>query len=344
MFNGKMRIKKNVINIDKLRISFRQPQDLWEKLKENSIKKDNDGKPIHKYINYDGFSLHIIDDGRGKNNEKEPVKIVAQVILCDNTLLGDFVFNNSAKYDGLCFFTFANSALYTCNTIVNGIKTNYIHYISFVADTLNLAINTFTEIELSVDVNFNPTPIIRKMVKDYVNFDMIVNRKKVENENRKIENYGEWFCRSRKRLERYPTIYIRQANEEGQKLKIYNKTQEINEESGKDYITKWNDFGCADIHRIEVSVKWENFKKWLDYLQDNNAPDEWRRHPTETPQEYLEKTLSLLTLNDYKASMWCFCAEKMLYFRHRAKKAIVSMADIANGYELPTERKNSGKV
>lgn len=332
-----MRTKKGIVNIDKLRLSFTQPLSLWQELIKHPIEKptDNNKQPKNKYVSFGDFKLHIIDDGRGKDQAKEPTKIVADVILSDNTKLGTFTFNNSAKYDGLCFFTFENKAFYTTDTIINGVKSNMMCYLQPIADTLGLVINSFTETELSADINHNPLPIIRKLIKDYSNFDMIVNRKCVKDENRTIEGYGEWFDRSRKKLNRYPTIYVRQSKDDGQKLKIYNKTQEINEESGKDYITEWNDFGRSNIYRLEVSVKWENFQKWLDYLQTAvHLPSEWKRYfsdnpsQTESMTDYLERTIWLLSFHDYRVAMWSYCTEKMLYFKHRASNTPITLPDI----------------
>lgn len=341
-----MRTRKGIVNIDKLRLSFRQPQELWQELIKHPIErpKNKNEKPKNKYVDFGDFKLHIIDDGRGKTEEKEeekePIKIIADVILFDNSKLGTFTFNNSAKYDGLCFFTFENKALYTTDTITNGEKFNKISYIQPIADILELTINSITEVELSADVNFNPSPIIRKLIRDYENFDMIVNRKRVEDENRTIEDYGEWFDRSRKKLNRYPTIYVRQSNDDGQKLRIYNKSEEIREESDKNYINEWDNFGSADIYRLEVSVKWENFKKWLDYIQKAaHLPSEWKRYISENPQDptksptepmtyHLERTLWLLQFHDYRAAMWHYCTEKMLYFRHRATNTPITLTDI----------------
>ena len=337
-----MRAKKGIINIDKLRLSFIQPQELWDEMKKHPIDKTQDPKkqPKHNYVPFGDFTFDITDDGRGKDSEKEPIKIVADVIMCDNTKLGTFTFNNSAKYDGLCFFTFENKALYTTDTIIHGEKSNKMGYLQPIADALGLTINSFTEIELSVDINHNPIPIIRKLVKDHENFDMIVNRKAVTNENRTIEDYGEWFNRSRKKLNRYPTIYVKQAKDDGQKLRIYNKSQEISDENHKNYISEWDDFGSSDIYRLEVNVKWENFKKWLVYLQTaEHLPSEWKRYfcqdpedPTQSPTEpltdHLERTLWLLQNHDYRIAMWYYCSEKMLYFVHRATNTPITLAEI----------------
>lgn len=330
-------MKKKVykINTDKLRLSFIQPQELWDKLIQfplKEVKKDEDTTLEAVYVNYEDFSLRIYDDGRGRKREKAPTKIMAQLILADNTLLGDFVFNNSAKYDGLCFFTFANSALYDYDVIINGEKANKIDYILYVADALNLQLNTITEIELSLDVNFNVIPKILKLIKDYENYDLFVNKKHIEDEKSIIEEYGEWFSRSRKKKERYPTIYVKQKKE-NQQLRIYNKSKEINEKSAKNYITEWDDFGKSEIHRLEISIKWENIQKWLSYLQDTNLPSEWKQYTgandPETRQDYLSRTLCLIGLSDYRMAMWHYFAQNTLYFRHRGTNRHICLLDIA---------------
>jgi hypothetical protein len=51
---------------------------------------------------------------------------------------------------------------------------------------LDLVLNNYTIIELAADVNFNIIPRIMKFITDYENYDMIINGKKVIDENRHI--------------------------------------------------------------------------------------------------------------------------------------------------------------
>ena len=312
-----MAVKKRInFNVDKLRECYKQPEGLFNELSQYTT---------DKYIDYGDFKLHIIDDGRGENSDKDPIKIKANVILSDGTFLGDFVFHNSAQYDGRCFFTFANSSLYEQTSFIQGEKYNHQAEIMYISSVLNLELNNFTEIEVAADVNFNVIPKVQKLVKDYQNYDMIVNGKRVTDENRKLEGYGEYFSRSRVKRDKYPTLYFSQVKNDGLELKIYNKTKEIEEENPqKEYIETWNDFGNQKVYRLELTIKNEQFKKWLDYVRsaDSGLLHEWGD---------FERSESLLQLQAYKCPLWQFGADRLVYWRNRATNEVVSLLDVAVG-------------
>ena len=324
-----MALKKKIkFNLDKIRLSYVQQYE------------------ANKYLDYEDFTLHIIDNGRKEGSEKPPTKLLTNVILADGTLLGTFTFNSSAKYDGLCFFKFANSALYKCEVYNYDGKYNYQTNINFVADALNLKLNSFTEIELAADVNYNPIPRIRKLIKDHENYDMIYNGKRIIDEERKIDNYGEFYSRSRRRVFRTPTLYFSQRKSDGLNAKIYDKTKEIEEESlAKTYVEEWNDFNGQNIYRIEFTISGEQFKKWLQYINslDSPFPREWKQFlsvgvgdnisPSENDKEYIEHSQYLLLLESYRCQLWQFCADRLLYFRNRKTDEVVSLLDIALGWK-----------
>ncbi len=325
---------RHQFNIDKFKLCYNQPEGLFSRISEYST---ND------YIDFDCFQLHIFDDGRGENGEKEPIKIKANVILSDGFHLGDFVFCNSVQYDGRCFFTFANPALYQTTTIVCGEKYNYQTEIDYIIDVLGLKLNNFTEIEIALDVNFNILPKVQKLVKDYQNYDMIVNNKRVTDENRKIENYGEYYGRSRAKRDKYPTIYFAQSKSDGLQLRIYDKSREIKEENPhKEYIEAWNGFSNQKVFRVEFTIKNEQFKKWLQNLNSTDCPllSDWKQFisegedeniaPSEPIEDYMRRTEQLLLLQDYKCSLWQFCADRVIYWRDKATNEVISLLDVAN--------------
>ena len=321
--------KRAIINIDKMRLSFRQPTDLFNKLAE--YQSDT-------YLNYQDFKLHIIDNDRKEGSSKEPTKIIADVVLADNRVLGEFAFNDSAKYEGLCFFSFRNELLYTSESIVA--------YLDYVANALGLEYKSITEIELALDINTNPVPLIRKLIKNHMEYDMIYNGKKVTDSNRKIESYCEIYGRSREKLDKMPTLIFGQKKETGLEMKVYNKRREILEESPKkSYIEGWNGFKGKYMYRLEIVVKWEEFKKWLKYInsKDFNYQEEWKRFissgkgehiaPSEPHHEYIGRTIDLLEYDHYKAMLWLYCANRMLYFRNKRTDEKIDLADIALGWK-----------
>lgn len=313
-----MSIRKKIkFNIDKKRLCYRQPEGLFNQIKQH---------PINSWIDYNSeFKLHIIDDGRG-NNDKEPIKIKAQVIVSDdNTLLGDFTFHNSAKYDGLCFFTFANKALYQSTCIMRGEKYNCQQYMTYIADVLNLELNDFTEVEIACDINHNVVTKVRKLIKDSENYDMFVNGKRIDSDNRIIENYIEIYHRTRKKLDRQPTLYFKQKKDGSPILRIYNKTREIIEASQeKEYITEWDGFGSQDIYRIEVNVKNEFYKGFADSLRtSSNFSNAWGDINVQD---------ALFDLEGYRAKVWQFFCDRMVYFRQKSgDKQVITLGDIAKG-------------
>lgn len=314
-------IKKKIkFNVDKKRLCYQQPEGLFDQIKQH---------PINSWIDYNSeFKLHIIDDGRGKDETKEPIKIKAQVILDDNTLLGTFTFHNSAKYDGYCFFEFDNKALYQSTCIIRGDKYNCEQYLTYVADILNLWLNDFTELEVACDVNHNVVAKVRKLIKDSENYDMFVNGKRLESDDRIIENYIEIYHRTRKKLDRQPTLYFRKKKDGSPIIRIYNKSREIKEASTeKDYITKWNDFGHQDIYRIEVNVKNEFYKDFSNSLRTSiNFSHAWGDYNVQD---------ALLGTEAFKALLWSFYCDRGVYFRlKRDDRRIITLTDIAQGMAI----------
>lgn len=281
-----MRILKNRMNIDKLRLCFNQPKEIFNEfanIKPNTFWERGD------------YKLFIIGDDE---EEETPKKIQVNVLLSDNTLLGHFIFSNSRKYEGKCFFTFNNKALYNCLTSVGGHKYNLAILIDFIADDLGLTLNNITEIEIALDTNINVNAKVRKLIKDFHNFEMIYNGKKVVEPLRKLDDYTETFGRCRKHLLKNPTIYFRQAKKDSPLLRIYNKTEEIKDNKNeKNYINEWNDFGKCDTYRMELRLLNESTKEFL------NA------YPDELP--LLHRLTDPTTLR----AMWGYFADRLCYFK-----------------------------
>lgn len=273
-------------NIDKLRLCYNQPKELFNEF--NEIKPNT-------FWQMDGYKLFIIGD---EDDEETPKQIQVNVLLNDNTLLGHFIFNNSKKYEGYCFFTFANSALYNTLNVVNGNKSNYISLIDYVADDLNLTLNNITEVEVCLDTTINVNAKLRKLIRDFRQYEMIHNGKKVKDPLRKLENYHETFNRSRKYISRQPTIYFEQSKKDSPLMRIYNKTEEINSNlNEKNYINEWNAFGKTDTYRIELRIKNESLKEFLKTIN----PD---RHLLDTLQDPA-----------IKEALWSYFADRLIYFK-----------------------------
>lgn len=240
-------------NIDTLRLCFKQPKDFFQYIAET--------KPNTK-IQRDGYFLYVLGD----EEEEKPTSVTCNVVSDDGIELGLITFNQRAsKYGELCFFRFSNKALYESISIINGEKGNLVHCIGYVMDDLGLEFVSVTELHISNDSNINKIAKFMRYKRDEENYDMIVNRRKVR-DRAKIEGYKEvWQSYRKKKVN--PSIYIQQKKENTPKLCIYNKSVEITEESGKEYVETWNEFGDKQtIYRSEIRLRWDSLKEYFDDL------------------------------------------------------------------------------
>lgn len=308
-----MKKKKYVFNVDYLKICYIQPQNLWEYIAHFNL---ND------FIHYENFSLQVIDDGRNKNeeNDKPRTKIVCNVLLDEGTKLGTFYFNNSNKMNGKCWFTFDNKTFYTsAGSSING-KYNYIGCLNWVEQVLNLRINNITQVDVSCDVNFNVIKKIMDYIKNSEDYTMYYNGNIIHDNTRKIKNFGEYFSRSRAKRERYPSLYMGQKNDDAISIKVYNKLQEIKEESGKTYIQEWNVMSNT-MYRVECSLKNDDIKKFLDVA--GQSLYEWGN---------LESFTTLLGMEQYLHLLWLYTTDRVLYFRSKGgNKEVINLNDLCTG-------------
>jgi hypothetical protein len=313
-----MALKRRVnFNVDRLRLCYRQPQQLFTDV----TSCDNDTE-----IDCGDFRLKIVDNGGTADDEQQPTNATAQILYRDgdkDVTFGNLELNNSAKYSGKCFLSLNNQALYDNQGIDmrTGEKYNHLCYLPYITSTLGLVLNNITLLEIAADTNVNPVPSIRRYIHDYEHYDMIMNGKRVADERRKIDGYCEAYGSSRVRIDRYPTLYFGQSKAEGLRMRIYNKTKEIEEASGKQYEADWNEYGDHSIYRLEVVVRNEDYRQWLSYI----APKvpEWG---------CLEAAEHLIMSEEYRTAIWLYATRRMLYFRPKGKrKEVIDLADIISG-------------
>lgn len=299
-------------NIDYLKLCLNTPNNFF-----NWLTQKVDGTPIF----YQEFFLIITDNGRGKDNEKTPIKIIADLFLDEQTedgkhiKVGTFTFFNSAKYDGRSFFEFDNEILY--KSLTN--RFGYVSCINYIFDTMNIDINNITKIDISLDTTSNVERKILSFIKDKT--QEMIYKGKVVGDNEILEDFGEFFQRKRCKRERNATLYFQHKKSDGLAMKIYDKTREIEQKSGKDYINISNNFGKAQTHRIEISVKNEEFKKFLAHLVEDGG----------SSGELLESLTNyqLATIVDILPLLFNYTTEKLLYFRSKGRK--VTLTNISTG-------------
>lgn len=314
-----MALKRRInVNIDRLRLCYKQPQQLFTDI--TSVENGDE-------IDCGDFRLRILDNGRTADNELPPTNATVQIVFWDGSkdvAFGDLELNNSPKYAGKCFLSLNQPALYDCQgrDVCTGEKYNHLCYLPYITDTLGLQLNNITLLEIAADCNHNPIPAIRRLVHDHQNYDMILRGKKVADANRKIGGYYETYGRSRERQDRYPTLNFRSEKDpEYPKLRIYNKTREILESSGKKYEEAWNEYGNHAVFRAEIELRNESYRQWLSYI--HSIKPEWGD---------LEATEHLLLGEEYRTAIWLYWTRRMLYFKPKGKrKEVIDLADIISG-------------
>lgn len=312
-------------NVDKKRLHFKESENLFA-----FLTKYKTGDWISDFGGEFGseFKLHILDDDRGKNGDKEPSVLLVNVVLADGTLLGTLQVNSpKGKYGG-AFFMFDNAALYKeAGYTFKGEKYNHECLLPQVTETLGLKLNNVTEMELTLDGTRNANGITRSLIKRSDLYDMFLNGKKVVDDNKLIENYLECYSRTRKRLNSTPTLYASQAKGD-LSLRIYNKSREIQEASAKDYITSWDEFGNQDIYRIEITIRNEAYKDFNSSLEQDPRYSELFGN--------IDSQMLMMSDQDFLQKIWTTLADRILYFREKfGEKRKVTLLDIAQGYRIP---------
>ena len=109
------------VNVDKLRVRFTMPENLYGYLNEHYTRYDE--LTNARILDEDDFSLVFVEDDETKMSAVLNVRDVDGYFR-----LGTFTFSNSAKYEGKAFFTFENGALYRVYMrVLNGEPSNHIY-------------------------------------------------------------------------------------------------------------------------------------------------------------------------------------------------------------------------
>jgi hypothetical protein len=312
---------KTLFNVDKLKMSYLQPNGLFESIAKHVTGDD---------IRYQDFYLKVVDDGRNpKNPEKPQTHITALAITSDGELMGQLTLHCSDEFERRAFFEFDNRFLYSGNAN----RQNNEPYWDYAAERLGLELSTITQIDIACDTTKNMITRVRRLVRDWEHYDMILNGKKIIDENEIIDDYNLNFGTSRVRMSRTPTLYYRQANDDGLKERIYNKSDEIrHKKNAKKYIEVWDDMGEGKtIYRAEVQICWKMLKKWFEWLSDPDAAHqytEWARRENEDWSHYIQRTRLLMGMAEYRAALWVWASSKLVYWRSKSDGERIDQADL----------------
>lgn len=255
-------------------VCLQQTKGFFKNLKEQF---DSIPEGEEKVIHYDGYYL----SSKTENvNDKD---ITAELFLGGAVKLGCFVFNNSEKFKGKCFFVYETKSLYEVSGYAfdgdgGRVKVNYFSYPFNVFDDLGLQFNNVTSIEIACDTESSVFSRIQYMVSHPDTFEMILLGKKVKDPNEILEGYGEYYQRSRLKKQPRPSIYIRPSNPrrgENREMKVYDKARELlqSRPDKKDLQVAWLGMG-EKIQRVEITVQNKPFKWFFDRMTER-YPDRW---------------------------------------------------------------------
>ena len=301
-----MRALKVQTNLDKLKLCYIQPQGLFENLRDGFLSSAN-------FLEYDEFQMQLDRTILNTDQEIIGMEVSAHYELDGiNHCLGLFEFSISGKYKNYCFFTFDNKSFYTLFQIFYGKKQNVVGFIEYIAERIGLRFNNVTTAEICLDTNSNLIASLRKYIKDFEGYEMFLNGNLVHDEDRKLDNYGEYYSRSRRKMNRQPTIYLSQKRRGGLSLRIYNKTSELKEASPeKEYISSWLEFGNQTIYRAELTIHNTDLQAFCEMMRfDNDA------------------LIQLLISPEWRNKLWAYSVKRIIYFRSRLDGTEIELADM----------------
>lgn len=257
---------KSEFSIDYLKLCYRQPEGLFQEIASTQ------GELVYR-LNYD---LLII--------ERDEQRILAKVLIPgmgEPWALGTLTLNNGGAFGSRAFFEFQNRSLYEVLSWQPGQRpSNFIGLMEYVAEDLGLEINNCTRIDIALDTTSNVLARLRKRIRNTEELDMYLCRHKVTDPDAKLDGYGEFYASTRKRLLKRPEIIIGQAKDEGTRLKMYDKSREL-QESRPDktaryfnWLGKGWDQSKDHIFRVEVSIRNEDLKDmWPKFCKQLRAEE-----------------------------------------------------------------------
>ena len=305
------------VNVDKLRVCFTMPENLYTYLNEHYTRYDE--LTSARILDEDDFSLVFIEDDETKMSAVLNVRDVDGYFR-----LGTFTFSNSAKYAGKAFFSFENSALYRVYLkFPNEEPKNHICDLQYVADFYGMEFNNITELELAFDSTFNYISKVRKMIKAVDTYDLYLNGKKVKDDET-LDGYGEYYTRSRVKMSKLPTLYFSQAKDTDMKMRVYDKARELDENSPNkaERLKEWLGWDTIDtLYRVEVVMHNTNVREFVERYGERLYP-ECGEH---------SNVLNLLGMSDFRLAMFLDSVDRLIYFRNKRTREKISLVELASG-------------
>lgn len=291
------KLEKRTITIDRLKLCFDCPFDLYDRVKGDLVLTD-DGL----FFNYE-------------DRDVDGIRISISTFDDDFELyrIGTLTVSGSDKYKNMAFLAFTNESIYhVFGYDEAGKPYNAFKFIDMIKTHFSLRFRCVTKIELAVDTNINIINRIRKYIRNYGDYDCVINGRKVKSENEIIEKYGEYYERTRKGITKKPTLYFHQKDN-SYFLKVYDKTREI-EKSGKKYITE-----DKHVFRAELTIKNEDIREFCKSLA--KIPELSKYGDYSSIEDYINNDEFLFLL------FWKY-TKRMVYFVDKKTRVRTYITDI----------------
>ena len=306
---------KWAVNIDKLKVCLKMPNNLYSYLSEQYSSYDKQTKV--RILEEDDFFLVFFDEEENKMSATLNVKDAN-----DSFKLGTFVFHNGKKYENKAFFEFENEALYRIFTKDYYGNNSYIYCLLYVANYYGMEYNNITQLDLAFDSDYNYISKVRKMIKNVDKYDLYLNGKKVNNDEI-LDGYGEFYSRNRLQLSKLPTLYFKHSKDTDMQMKIYDKEKELNKQSQykTERLKEWLGWDNIDkLYRVEITWHNTNVREEMEKL--GKVLEEWGEH---------NDILNLLNLSNFRLAMFLGGAKRLIYFKDKETGEEIGLVEVASG-------------
>lgn len=199
---------------------------------------------------YDSFAEGQVDKHDELFLERKPSKYYKSEfnVFCydpegDKRLIGLLYWGSFNKNRQKIYFSYSNEALYDDFLLASRF---------YIEEALGLNFENISKIDIAIDANVNVVKRFYKIYRDST-YDLILNGRKVTSDmDAYISDVEGHYVGSRNKPYKHKTFYVHNRDR-SLELRAYNKSLEIQEESGKTYIEHHVGFG--NLYRLEVSCK-----------------------------------------------------------------------------------------
>ncbi len=221
-----------------------------------------------------------------------------------------WVFVDNKKIGLLQWETYGNGKNYGYVTLCNEVLYNedWKLYKQSIKD-LKLTISHISKLDIAYDTPINPTKRYLDIICDKEN-EIIINGDIIKDRNKLLKTPYFLVYGTLNEPYKYPQINLN-TKDKSSTIRCYNKTEEINEKSHKNYIKeKFN--GDKDIYRCEVSLNTHSVNRLVDNIINTNGFD--------TEEEGLNLLLKNLESTDYLLTLHKKTLFRLFRYSKRGEK------------------------